>query len=48
MSDACAIDVLSEHNGPLIDDPRSVIDDPGVMLQLLASFTIFIYDCHIL
>ncbi len=32
----------------VIDDSSSVIDDSRVMLLLVASFTIIIYDCHIL
>jgi hypothetical protein len=31
----------------VIDHSRSVIYDSRVMLQLVASFTIVIYDCHI-
>jgi len=32
----------------IIDDSRSVIDNSIVKLQLVGSFTIIIYDCHIL
>jgi hypothetical protein len=31
----------------VIDNSRSVIDDSRVMLQLVTSFTIVIYDHHI-
>jgi hypothetical protein len=39
--------VLQMFSGIIIDDSRSVIDDYIVMLQLVVSFTIIIYDCHI-
>ncbi len=47
MSDACSKNVSEEHNWQLIDDSRSIIDNSKVMLQLVASFTIVIYNCHI-
>jgi hypothetical protein len=31
----------------VIDDSRSIIDESRVMLQLLVSLTIVIYNCHI-
>jgi hypothetical protein len=49
MSEAFTINVLWvwEHNWQLINNFRSIIDDSSVMVQLVASFTIVIYDCHI-
>ncbi len=44
MSDACTIIVILEHNWWLIDDSTSIIGDSRLMLQLVASFTIIIYN----
>jgi hypothetical protein len=42
ISDTCTINVLQE-----LDNSRRAIDDSRVILQLVASFTIIIYDCCI-
>jgi hypothetical protein len=47
MSDAWTINVLLEHDGQLIDDSMSIIDGSRVMLLLVASDLIVIYDHHI-
>ncbi len=47
MSDTCSMHVFWEDNWQLIDDSTSPTDNSRVMLQLAASFTIVIYDCHI-
>jgi hypothetical protein len=44
MRDACSI----IYSKSIIDDSRILIDDSRVMLQLVASFTIAIYDHHVL
>ncbi len=36
-----------DNSRSVIDNSRSVIDDSRVMLQLVTSFTIVIYDHHI-
>jgi hypothetical protein len=38
---------IIDEPGSIIDDTRSIIDYSIVMLQLVASFTIIIYDRHI-
>jgi hypothetical protein len=47
MSDVFTVIVLQEHNWRLIVDSKSIIDNSRVMLQLVGSFMIIIYDCHI-
>jgi hypothetical protein len=39
--------VLSMFSRSMIDNSRSIIDDSRVMLQLVASYTILIYDDNI-
>ncbi len=43
MCDACSI-IYSKST---VEDSRSVIDNSKVTVQLVASFTIIIYDCHV-
>ncbi len=47
MSDAWTINVLLEHDGQLIDDSMNITNDSSVMLQLVASVMIVIYDHNI-
>ncbi len=37
---------IIDDSRSIIDNSRSVIDDSSVMLQLVASFTIVIYNHH--
>ncbi len=43
MRDACSI----IYSNSIVDDYRSVIDDSRVTVQLVASYTIVIYDDHV-
>ncbi len=38
---------IIDDSGSIIDDSGSIIDDSIVMLQLVTSFTIVIYNHHI-
>jgi hypothetical protein len=45
----CFDDPMStiDDSRSIIDDSMSIVDDYRVTLQLVASFTIVIYNCHI-
>ncbi len=38
---------IIDYSGSISDGSKNVIDDSIVMLQLVASLMIIIYDCHI-
>jgi hypothetical protein len=42
----CSRTVIDKSRS-IFDDSRIVIDDSRVMLQLVVSFMIIIYNCHI-